>query len=106
VTDAVFSPENIRRILALADSADHLIIEATFLHEDLDRATRKYHLTARQAGFLARRAAAKRLSLFHYSPKYKGRGEALRLEAMEAFDGQGAEPVPSLPHSHYRGAGV
>jgi ribonuclease Z len=106
VTDAVFSPENVRRILALADSADHLIIEATFLHEDLDRATRKYHLTARQAGFLARRAAATRLSLFHYSPTYKGRGEALRLEAMEAFDGQGAEPVPSLPHSHYRGAGV
>ncbi len=85
VTDALYNRENERRILSLADSADHLFIEATFLHEDLEKATQKYHLTARQAGLLARKAGVKRFSLFHFSPKYKGAGDALQQEALEAF---------------------
>lgn len=85
VTDALYSPENEGRILSLAESADHLFIEATFLHADLEKAARKYHLTARQAGLLARKAGVKRFSLFHFSPKYKGAGDALQQEALEAF---------------------
>ncbi len=104
VTDAIYTPENVRRILELADSADQLFIEATFLHEELEKATLKYHLTARQAGFLARQAAVKRFSLFHFSPKYKGMGEALQVEAMEAFNSR--RPVPFPPVSPFSSRGV
>jgi len=45
-------------------------------------------LTAHQAGALARRAGAKRISLFHFSPKYKGAGDLLLEEAMAAFNGR------------------
>jgi ribonuclease Z len=65
-----------------------MFIEAMFLHEDADKAAEKHHLTARQAGALARRAGAKRISLFHFSPKYKGAGDLLVEEAMAAFNGR------------------
>ncbi|OPY16538.1 MAG: Ribonuclease Z [Syntrophus sp. PtaB.Bin075] len=93
VTDAIYSPENIKRILLIADSADHLLIEATFLHEDHEKAAAKYHLTARQAGLLARQASVKRFSLFHFSPKYKGAAAALQHEAKEAFERPLSDPL-------------
>ena len=93
VTDAIYTPGNAERILSLADHADHLFIEATFLQADLDKASLKYHLTARQAGLLARKAGVKRFSLFHFSPKYKGMGEALQAEAMEAFNSPETNPA-------------
>ena len=93
VTDAVFSEENARRIVEIAADAEILFVEATFLDEDRENAARKFHLTARQAGELARRAGAKRIELFHFSPKYRGLEERLREEAMAAFQGDG--PLPS-----------
>ena len=50
-------------------------------------AAQKYHLTARQAGMLARQAGAKRMVLFHFSPKYKKAPDVLNQEAMHAFQG-------------------
>jgi ribonuclease Z len=88
VTDVIFNEENAGKIVELADASDLLFIEATFLHEDVEKAAQKYHLTALQAGLLARRAGAKRIVLFHFSPKYKGSGELLVDEAMRAFSGQ------------------
>lgn len=87
VTDALYSRENVDRILMLADQADLLFIEATFLHDDADTAAKKYHLTARQAGELARQAGVKRMIPFHFSPKYKGAPHVLTEEAMTAFRG-------------------
>lgn len=87
VTDAIFSEGNAARIVELAAGSELLFIEATFLDEDRQKATQKYHLTAHQAGYLARRAGVKRLRLFHFSPKYKGSGELLQAEAMAAFYG-------------------
>jgi ribonuclease Z len=81
----VASQENARRIVEIATGSELLFIEATFLHADADTAARKHHLTAKQAGMLARKADAKRIVLFHFSPKYKGAGELLIREAMEAF---------------------
>ncbi|MEI8173987.1 MAG: MBL fold metallo-hydrolase [Deltaproteobacteria bacterium] len=88
VTDVIYNEENAGKIIELADASDLLFIEATFLHEDAEKAAHKYHLTAYQAGDLARRAGAKRMVLFHFSPKYKGRGDLLVDEATRVFNGQ------------------
>jgi len=85
VTDAIHSPENCAAILELADHADLLFIETTFLQDDMETAARKYHLTARQAGTLARQAHVKRIVPFHFSPKYKIAPHLLAEEAMKAF---------------------
>ena len=54
VTDAIYSAANNHRVVDLAMFADHLFIEATFLDEDTHKASEKYHLTASQAGTLAK----------------------------------------------------
>lgn len=88
VTDAIYSPENCAAIIELADQADVLFIETTFLHEDREAAAKKYHLTARQAGALAFEARVKRMVPFHFSPKYKMTPQLLAAEALAAFDGK------------------
>lgn len=88
VTDVACNPDNIFRIKELAAGSDYLFMEAMFLHEDESRAREKYHLTARQAGMLAREAGAVRIIPFHFSAKYAGRGEELRREVAEAFQAQ------------------
>jgi len=87
VTDIGYSEEDARRVVELAKDADILFIEACFLDADGERAREKHHLTARQAGELAKRAGAKRMVLFHFSPKYQGSGHLLEEEAMRAFEG-------------------
>lgn len=87
VTDALYSEENARRIIELSTGSELMFIEAPFLHEDVDNAAQKYHLTARQAGMLARQAGAKRMVLFHFSPKYKKARNVLAHEAIDAFKG-------------------
>lgn len=85
VTDAVYHEENARRIVELARGADLLFIESPFLDELADRAREKCHLTARQAGRLARAAGVAQVVSFHYSPIYRGQEERLRRELDEAF---------------------
>ena len=87
VTDCAYTPGNAERIVQLARGADYLFIEATFLHEEEARAAEKKHLTARQAGLLARDAGAVRVIPVHFSPKYTGKEELLRREVEEAFAG-------------------
>jgi len=89
VTDCVYSPENEARILSLAGGCDHLFIEAAFLDEDKEEAARKHHLTARQAGDLARRAGARDYTLLHFSPRYADREDDLQNEAKRAFEAKG-----------------
>jgi ribonuclease Z len=89
ISDVIHSPGNVERIVEFARGADVLFIEACFLEEDRGRAAEKYHLTALQAGRLARLAAVKRFALFHYSPKYRGMEERFEEEAMRSFRGEG-----------------
>ncbi len=80
VTDVVYHADNERRIAALAADADLLYIESVLLEEDAGHAARKFHLTARQAGRIARAARAKAVIPFHFSPRYAGREDELRAE--------------------------
>jgi ribonuclease Z len=88
--DTLFSPANAERIIRLAYDADVFYCESPFLDEDIDQATRRYHLTARQAGALARAARARRLNVFHFSPRYEGRYGELAAEANAEYLGQQA----------------
>jgi ribonuclease Z len=56
--------------LALAEGADLLICESTFLECDADLATSYGHLTAAQAARIATDAGARRLVLTHFSQRY------------------------------------
>jgi ribonuclease Z len=87
VTDAVGSEANAARIVELARDAETLFIEAAFLDRDAGRAARRRHLTARQAGTLARLAGARRVVPFHFSPRHEGEEDALRAEVERAFRG-------------------
>lgn len=87
ITDAVYNEENRRKIFSLAENVECLFIEAPFLHEDAEKAALKFHLTAFQAGTIGREAKAKRIVLFHFSPKYQGSMDLLCQEAMRAFMG-------------------
>jgi ribonuclease Z len=51
--------------------ADALIVEATFLERDADKATERGHLTAAQAARLARAADVRALYLTHLSSRYE-----------------------------------
>lgn len=85
VVDTVFHAENAARIVDLVQGADILFIETVFLESDAERAATRYHLTARQAGRLAREAGVRQLEPLHFSPRYSDQPEALRQEALAAF---------------------
>lgn len=87
VTDAVYHAENARRIVQLARDADWLFIECVFLDELAERARDKKHLTAAQAGRLARQAGVRNVVPFHFSPIYREREIELRAELMSSWQG-------------------
>jgi ribonuclease Z len=100
VTDAAWTAENARRITGFASGAEALFVEAVFLDEDRDHASRKMHLTARQAGELARAAGVRTATPFHFSPRYLEREQDLRREFEEAWRGaqarSAASPAPPV----------
>jgi ribonuclease Z len=87
ITDTAYSEENIEKMVALARGANILFIEAAFLEKDKEDADRKYHLTARQAGVIAREAGVNQMIVFHHSPRYIHQPELIRKEAENAFLG-------------------
>lgn len=87
VTDAVYHEENARKIVALAQDADLMFIESTFLDEHKERAREKRHLTARQAGELAHAARAKQVVPFHFSPIYRDKEPRIYDELAQGFRG-------------------
>lgn len=89
VVDARYDEDNEARIIELARGADVFYCEAPYLERDAEKARERYHLTARQAGVLARKAGVRHLVVFHFSPRYTGMGQELVQEAMEAWGSKG-----------------
>lgn len=102
VTDLRHTAANIDVLVRLLGGVDHLYIESVFLDADRDHGERKHHLTARQAGEIARRVGAGMVTPFHFSPRYQGRAQALCDEVLAAWTG-GAE-APSAPASPAAGS--
>lgn len=71
--------------LELADGVDLVVCESTFLDGDEALAAEYGHMTARQAGRLAREAGARRLLISHFSRRYDD-PERFGIEAREEFD--------------------
>ncbi len=96
VVDTIFTPENAARIASLAQEADIFFCESPFLNEDEEQATRRHHLTTRQAGILGRMAQVRKLVVFHFSPRYSGQAERIYREAQDSF--RGREETSELEH--------
>jgi ribonuclease Z len=74
--------------LALAEGADMLVIESTYLDAEADLARANGHLTARQAARIAARAGARTLVLTHLSERYEhGDDQRFLDQAAAEFDG-------------------
>jgi ribonuclease Z len=73
-------------VSALADGADLLVIESTFLEEDAALARAYGHLTARQAATVAAECGVRTLVLTHFSQRYPD-PERYRDEATAVFSG-------------------
>jgi len=85
VVDIGYTEKNLSRLVPVISGADYLFCEAAFLEKDRDIAEKKFHLTARQAGLIAKKAGVRKLIPFHFSPRYQGYAHLLFQEAEEAF---------------------
>jgi ribonuclease Z len=87
VVDARYDEDNEAKIVELVCGADIFYCEAPYLERDAEKARERYHLTARQAGLLARKAGVRHMVVFHFSPRYTGLGHEIVCEATEAWGG-------------------
>lgn len=90
VTDMRYTEANLQALDELLAGVDLLFIESVFMHSEADHAARKNHLTAQQAGTIARRVGARAVVPLHFSPRYEGRGADVTAELQAAW--QGAAP--------------
>ncbi len=69
--DMADTPENRRKLIALARSAHTLFCETAFTVADRDKAEATQHLTTLAAAEIARAAGVERLAPFHFSKRYE-----------------------------------
>jgi len=93
VTDLRFTDANRRTLAALIAGVDQLFIESVFLDADREHAQRKNHLTAQQAGQIAREVGARAVVPFHFSPRYGQRAPEVAAEVQSAWAGPTASPA-------------
>ncbi len=74
-------------VYELADNADMLVIESTYLARDTRLAGDHGHLTAQQAARVARDCKVRKLVLTHFSQRYDDPAE-FHAEAAAEFDGE------------------
>ncbi len=91
VTDTQYLPSIAKEVRG----SDLLICEGMFADDLADQAKEKKHMTARQAGTIARDAQVRRMAMIHYSPRYTDRELDLLLE-------QAREVYPAAELTHDR----
>lgn len=69
----------------IAKNSDLIISEAVYLNDEKDLAKLHEHLTAEQAGEIAKRAGAKKLYLSHLSQRYDNNEKLILKEAKKKF---------------------
>lgn len=81
ISDTVYN----EKIISQIEGVDVLFHEATFLHQEQQRAKETLHTTALQAANIAKLAGVKKLILGHFSARYKDRKPFLE-EARSVFE--------------------
>ena len=82
VTDTRYIPSIAKEVAG----SDLLVCEGMFEKELESTAIEKKHMTAQQAGIIARDAGVKKMALIHYSPRYTDSDlKILQTEAQEVF---------------------
>jgi len=84
LTDFLLENQRIEEIAQFAWQSDWLFCEASFSEQERDKARITHHLTATDAGKIARLAQVKQLVLFHFSRRYQDYS-ALLEEARQEF---------------------
>jgi ribonuclease Z len=92
VTDIACTESNMEALACVAQGVDILFIEAFYLDELRGPAREKGHLTAAQAGLIARSLGVNRLFPMHVSPRYHGSLEPFLLEMGVRPDGTLIDP--------------
>jgi ribonuclease Z len=92
LTDFLLDEAALERLAGVLRCCTTVVCESQYRHEDVELATRNYHMTATQAATLALRAGVGRLVLFHLSDRY--RPEEWREMLAEA---QAVFPATSFP---------
>ncbi|GGX25952.1 ribonuclease Z [Streptomyces malachitofuscus] len=75
-------------VYALAEGCDMLVIESTFLDEEVELAVEFGHLTAGQAAGVARDAGVRHLVLTHFSQRYSDPEEFSRQARAAGYEGE------------------
>ncbi|GIO83161.1 ribonuclease Z [Paenibacillus faecis] len=83
-------------VVPLAEGADALVHEATFMHDLAETAFTYHHSTARQAAEAARQAGVKSLYLTHFSSRYKYEDQLQQLQR----EAQAVFPNAHLAREH------
>ncbi len=87
-TDFAGSSDNIEKMLALAQGADTLFCEASFMVKDEDQARRTHHLTTMDCARIAEGAMVRQLVAFHFSHRYERKRSDVYRELGEFTDRQ------------------
>ncbi|HZD40090.1 MAG TPA: hypothetical protein VE131_05165 [Terriglobales bacterium] len=88
VVDNRYNEANAEQIVALAQNADLFYCESFFSRTDESLGQERCHLTAAQAGSLARRAEVRKFVPIHFSLRYQSEPDRLKEEALDAFAGK------------------
>ena len=69
-------------LMKYVKNANAMVIESTYIHQDIDMARRFGHLTAAEAAQLAKDAGVEKLYLTHLSRRYRERDIAIEAQAI------------------------